>query len=186
TLTEVGDFISELRHHGRWKIFSMKRFGHLLKCVDRIPWQMIKPSGGMMCQGMTKEIQTKGVIGDPIHFDTLGDMQEFVQMLANIITRKSIKLARILNLLNHVILRAARSQDTKHKESTRRTMPIETPTSSSLVSCNGLGEELVNESIVSEPRVKKPIVETSEAKVSVDKPKVKRKKFGPPMKMDIR
>nr|GEZ29201.1 hypothetical protein [Tanacetum cinerariifolium] len=31
----------------------------------------IKPSGGMMCQGVRKEIQTKGVIGDSIHFDTL-------------------------------------------------------------------------------------------------------------------
>nr|GEV77107.1 hypothetical protein [Tanacetum cinerariifolium] len=51
TLTEVGDFISELRHHGRWKIFSKKHFGHLIKCIDRIPWQTIKPSGGMMCQG---------------------------------------------------------------------------------------------------------------------------------------
>nr|GEY51430.1 reverse transcriptase domain-containing protein [Tanacetum cinerariifolium] len=39
-----------------------KFFGHLLKSVDRIPWQMIKPSGGMMCQGVRKEIQTKGVI----------------------------------------------------------------------------------------------------------------------------
>nr|GEZ10047.1 hypothetical protein [Tanacetum cinerariifolium] len=30
---------------------------------------------------MRKEIQTKGVIGDSIHFDALGDMQEFVKML---------------------------------------------------------------------------------------------------------
>nr|GEV11630.1 retrotransposon protein, putative, unclassified [Tanacetum cinerariifolium] len=67
----VGDFISELRHHGRWKIFSKKHFVHLLKCVDRIPWQTIKPSSGMMRQGVRKEIQTKGVIGDSIHFDTL-------------------------------------------------------------------------------------------------------------------
>nr|GFA96748.1 retrovirus-related Pol polyprotein from transposon TNT 1-94 [Tanacetum cinerariifolium] len=35
--------------------------------------------------------------------------------------------------------RAPRSQDTKHKESTRRTMPVETPASSALVSCDGLG-----------------------------------------------
>nr|GEU44389.1 hypothetical protein [Tanacetum cinerariifolium] len=54
---------------------------------------MIKPSGGMMCQGVRKEIQTKGIIGDPIHFDTLGDMQEFVKMLVSIVTRKSMKLA---------------------------------------------------------------------------------------------
>nr|GFA69527.1 hypothetical protein [Tanacetum cinerariifolium]GFA92559.1 hypothetical protein [Tanacetum cinerariifolium] len=38
-------------------------------------------------------------------------------------------------------------------------------------------EEFVNESIVSEPTVKKPIVETSEANASVDKPKDERKKF---------
>nr|GEW09663.1 hypothetical protein [Tanacetum cinerariifolium] len=35
--------------------------------------------------------------------------------------------------------RAPRSQDTKHKESTRRTMTVETPASSALVSCDGLG-----------------------------------------------
>ncbi|GKD36699.1 hypothetical protein Tco_1256906 [Tanacetum coccineum] len=42
-------------------------------------------------------------------------------------------------------------------------------------------EEFVNERIVSEPTVKKPIVETSEAKASTDKPKVVRKNFGPPL-----
>nr|GEY76727.1 copia protein [Tanacetum cinerariifolium] len=35
--------------------------------------------------------------------------------------------------------RATRSQDTKHKESTRRTVHVETPASTSLVSCDGLG-----------------------------------------------
>nr|GEW28944.1 retrovirus-related Pol polyprotein from transposon TNT 1-94 [Tanacetum cinerariifolium] len=35
--------------------------------------------------------------------------------------------------------RAPRSQDTKHKESIRRTMPVETPASTALVSCDGLG-----------------------------------------------
>nr|GEV63600.1 putative ribonuclease H-like domain-containing protein [Tanacetum cinerariifolium] len=34
---------------------------------------------------------------------------------------------------------ALRSQDTKYKESTRRTVPVETPASSTLVSCDGLG-----------------------------------------------
>nr|GEX43358.1 hypothetical protein [Tanacetum cinerariifolium] len=58
----------------------------------------------MMCQGMKKEIQTKGVISDSIHFDALGDMQEFIKMLVGIITRQTMKLARILDLLNHVIL----------------------------------------------------------------------------------
>nr|GEV46874.1 hypothetical protein [Tanacetum cinerariifolium] len=35
--------------------------------------------------------------------------------------------------------RAPRSQDTKKKESTKRTVPVETPVSSALVSCDGLG-----------------------------------------------
>nr|GEZ55934.1 hypothetical protein [Tanacetum cinerariifolium] len=35
--------------------------------------------------------------------------------------------------------RAPRSQDTKHTKSTRRIVPIETPASSALVSCDGLG-----------------------------------------------
>nr|GEV15952.1 hypothetical protein [Tanacetum cinerariifolium] len=81
--------------------------------------------------------------------------------------------------------RAPRSQDTKHKESTRRIEPIETPASSALVSCNGLGEEFVNESMVSEPTVKKPIVDTSEAKASADKPNVVRKNFGPSLIEDL-
>nr|GEX10717.1 retrovirus-related Pol polyprotein from transposon TNT 1-94 [Tanacetum cinerariifolium] len=93
--------------------------------------------------------------------------------------------------------RALRSQDTKHKESTRMTMPMEIPASAALVSCDGLGGydwsdqaedgltnfalmayssissnfKFVNEPIVSEPTVKKPVVETSEAKASTDKPK---------------
>nr|GEU90351.1 ribonuclease H-like domain-containing protein [Tanacetum cinerariifolium] len=137
--------------------------------------------------------------------------------------------------------RAPRSQDTKHKEGTRRTVPVETSASSTLVSCDRLGElmrklelaqkqkdkiqqtiekfknlsknlsklidcqivdkckrglgynvvpprytrnfmppkpdlsgleEFVNKPIVSEPTVKKPIIEPSEAKASADKPKV--------------
>nr|GEY61525.1 hypothetical protein [Tanacetum cinerariifolium] len=71
--------------------------------------------------------------------------------------------------------RAPRNQDTKNKESTKRTMPVETPAFSALVSCDGLREEF----IVSEPTVKKPVVETSEAKASVDKPELVRKNFGP-------
>nr|GEX29497.1 hypothetical protein [Tanacetum cinerariifolium] len=95
--------------------------------------------------------------------------------------------------------RVPRSPDTKHKESTRRTVPVETPASAALVSCEivdkcktGLGykvfpppytgnfmppkpdlsglAEFMNEPIVSEPTVKKPVVETSEAKASVNKP----------------
>nr|GEW31077.1 putative ribonuclease H-like domain-containing protein [Tanacetum cinerariifolium] len=77
--------------------------------------------------------------------------------------------------------RALRTQDTKHKENKKRTVPIETLAFSALVSCDRLRgydwsdhteeEEFVNESKVSKPTVKKPIVKTSEAKASADKPK---------------
>nr|GEW56498.1 hypothetical protein [Tanacetum cinerariifolium] len=66
----------------------------------------IKPSGGMMCQGVRKETQTKGIIDDSIHFDSLGDMQEFVKMLVGIVTQKTMKLARILDMLTHIILKS--------------------------------------------------------------------------------
>nr|GEV75142.1 hypothetical protein [Tanacetum cinerariifolium] len=93
--------------------------------------------------------------------------------------------------------RAPRSQDTKNKESTKRIVPMETPASATLVSCDGLGgynavlppyienfmppksdlsfsglEEFVNEPTVSKPTAKKSVVETSEAKAV-------RKNFGP-------
>nr|GEW19396.1 ribonuclease H-like domain-containing protein [Tanacetum cinerariifolium] len=151
--------------------------------------------------------------------------------------------------------RAPRSQDTKHKESTRRTMPMETHASAALVSCDGLGgyywndqaEEgptkfalmaysftssnfevstdsncssscLENVKILKEQNKQlsrtfkinvityktglesvearllvykknkdvyeediKPVVKTSEAKTSADKPKVVRKNFGSPL-----
>nr|GEY10613.1 ribonuclease H-like domain-containing protein [Tanacetum cinerariifolium]GFA27047.1 ribonuclease H-like domain-containing protein [Tanacetum cinerariifolium] len=35
--------------------------------------------------------------------------------------------------------KARRNQNTKHKESTRRSVPMETPASTALVSCDGLG-----------------------------------------------
>ncbi|GKD02199.1 hypothetical protein Tco_1177173 [Tanacetum coccineum] len=42
-------------------------------------------------------------------------------------------------------------------------------------------EEFVNEPIVSDPTIKKPIIETSEAKVSVDNPKAVKKNNGAPI-----
>nr|GEV71302.1 uncharacterized mitochondrial protein AtMg00810-like [Tanacetum cinerariifolium] len=77
--------------------------------------------------------------------------------------------------------KAPRIQNTKHKESTRKTMPVETPALAALVSCD---EVFVNEPIVTEPTIKKLAVETSEAKASADKPKVVRKNFGPPLIKD--
>nr|GEU60196.1 ribonuclease H-like domain-containing protein [Tanacetum cinerariifolium] len=67
--------------------------------------------------------------------------------------------------------RSLRNQENKNRESTRRIVPVETHASSALVSCDGLG--------VSEPTVKKHVVETSEAKASADKPKDVRKNFSP-------
>nr|GEV04318.1 putative ribonuclease H-like domain-containing protein [Tanacetum cinerariifolium] len=88
-------------------------------------------------------------------------------------------------------------------------MPVETPATSTLVSCDGLGglgynvvpppytgnfmppkpdfyglEEFVNELKISEPTVMKSVVETSEAKASADKPKFVRKNFGSPLIKD--
>ncbi|GJV82315.1 ribonuclease H-like domain-containing protein [Tanacetum coccineum] len=107
--------------------------------------------------------------------------------------------------------KAPRNQENRIRESTRRSVPMETTTSNALISCDGLGdydwsdqaqeeglgynavpppyignfmppkhdlsglEEFVNGPIVSEPTIKKPIVETSEAKVSVDNPKAIKK-----------
>nr|GEW62973.1 ribonuclease H-like domain-containing protein [Tanacetum cinerariifolium] len=78
--------------------------------------------------------------------------------------------------------KAPRSQDTKHNESTRKTL-LKFLTLSFLplkpyFSCL---QEFVNESIVSEPTTKKHAVKTSEAKASADKPKDVRKIFGPPL-----
>nr|GEV56364.1 hypothetical protein [Tanacetum cinerariifolium] len=89
--------------------------------------------------------------------------------------------------------RALRNQENKKRESTRRTTHVETHASSALVSCDGLGgydwsdqakDSPTNfalmaysstsynfEHIVSDTSVKKPGVESSEAKASEDKPK---------------
>nr|GEV42804.1 hypothetical protein [Tanacetum cinerariifolium] len=102
------------------------------------------------------------------------------------------------------LLWSAKPQEVKIP-STRKTVPVETPALTSLVSCDGLGynaipppytrnfmppkldlsfsglEEFVNEPIVSETIVKKPVVETSKAKASADKSKVVRKNVGSPL-----
>nr|GEU68613.1 hypothetical protein [Tanacetum cinerariifolium] len=61
--------------------------------------------------------------------------------------------------------RAPRSQDTKHKESTKKIVHVETPASTTLVSCDGLGDEFAN----------KPVAENSKAESSQEKPKEVRK-----------
>ncbi|GKE58449.1 retrovirus-related pol polyprotein from transposon TNT 1-94 [Tanacetum coccineum] len=98
--------------------------------------------------------------------------------------------------------RALRNQENRNMESTKRVVSVETTTSNTLVSCDGLGYDwsdqaeegptnfalmaysstsFNSEPIVSEPTVKKPVVETSEAKASIDKPKVVRKNNGAPI-----
>nr|GEX97954.1 hypothetical protein [Tanacetum cinerariifolium] len=61
--------------------------------------------------------------------------------------------------------RAPRNQDTKHRESTIRSVPIETTTSKALASCDGLDEF-----------VTKPVDVNSKAKLSDEEPKAVRKK----------
>nr|GEV13696.1 hypothetical protein [Tanacetum cinerariifolium] len=51
----------------------------------------------------------------------------------------TIRAKRFLKKTRRKECRAPRNQDFKHKESTRRTIPVETPASTTLVSCDGLG-----------------------------------------------
>ncbi|GJU02966.1 ribonuclease H-like domain-containing protein [Tanacetum coccineum] len=80
---------------------------------------------------------------------------------------------------------APRNHENKNRENTRRVVPVKTTTSNALISCDGLGDydwkEFVNEPIVSETTIKKPVVETSEAKASTDKPKAVKKNNGAPI-----
>ncbi|GJZ48933.1 retrovirus-related pol polyprotein from transposon TNT 1-94 [Tanacetum coccineum] len=97
--------------------------------------------------------------------------------------------------------RALRNQDSRNKESSRRSVPVETTTSNALISCDGLGgydwsdqaEEGPNYALMAysfsssdseftnEPVVLKPVVENSEAKASKAKPKGVRKNNGAPI-----
>ncbi|GJU69851.1 retrovirus-related pol polyprotein from transposon TNT 1-94, partial [Tanacetum coccineum] len=106
--------------------------------------------------------------------------------------------------------RAPRNQENRNKENTRKVVPVETTTSNALMSCDGSGydwcdqaeegptnfalmayyftnsnsetrKSSMNEAIVSETPVKKPVVETSEAKANADKPKAVRKNNGAPI-----
>ncbi|GKB65155.1 ribonuclease H-like domain-containing protein [Tanacetum coccineum] len=99
--------------------------------------------------------------------------------------------------------RAPRNQENKNRENTKRVVPVKTTTSNALVSFDGFFSGLGYNAVpppytgnfmplkpdlsfsgleeFSEPIVKKPVAETSEAKASPDKPKVVRKNFGPPL-----
>nr|GEV41708.1 hypothetical protein [Tanacetum cinerariifolium] len=82
--------------------------------------------------------------------------------------------------------RALRNQDNKHKESSRRSMPIETDNSTTLVSCDGLcgydwsdqAEEGPNYALMvflTSSSYSKPVVKNCKAKSSEEKPKAVRK-----------
>nr|GEV40898.1 ribonuclease H-like domain-containing protein [Tanacetum cinerariifolium] len=91
--------------------------------------------------------------------------------------------------------RALRNQDNKHKECSRRSVPVETSTFTALVSCDGLGgydwsdqtEEGPNYALMAfsslsydsdvsnDEFVNKPVVENCKAKSSEEEPKVVRK-----------
>nr|GFA64975.1 hypothetical protein [Tanacetum cinerariifolium] len=92
--------------------------------------------------------------------------------------------------------RASRSQDTKYKESTRRTVPVETLASTALVSCDRLGgydwSDQVKEGNFMPPKLNfsfigldefanKTIVENSKAESSQEKPKEVRKNTDAPV-----
>nr|GEX15082.1 hypothetical protein [Tanacetum cinerariifolium] len=66
--------------------------------------------------------------------------------------------------------KAPRNQDNKHKESSIRSVPVETSTSTALVSCDGLGGYDWSDKFVN-----KPVVENYKAKSSEEEHKVVRK-----------
>ncbi|GJR10394.1 zinc finger, CCHC-type containing protein [Tanacetum coccineum] len=95
---------------------------------------------------------------------------------------------------------APRNQENRNRENAIRVVPVgDKKYFQCFCSCDGLGnfmppkpdlsfsslEEFVNEHIVSEPAVKKLVVETSKAKASADKPKTVRKNNGTPIIEDV-
>nr|GEV11067.1 ribonuclease H-like domain-containing protein [Tanacetum cinerariifolium] len=76
-----------------------------------------------------------------IHPDDLEEIDLRWQMAMLIVReRRFLKnTGRKFSMNGNDTIRAPRSQDTKHKESTRRIVPVRTPASTALVSCDGLG-----------------------------------------------
>ncbi|GJR01698.1 ribonuclease H-like domain-containing protein [Tanacetum coccineum] len=70
--------------------------------------------------------------------------------------------------------RVPRKQENWNRKNTRRVVPVETTTSNDLISCDGVGDY----DWISEPTVKKHVIETNEAKASADKPKAVKKNNG--------
>ncbi|GJY09038.1 hypothetical protein Tco_0377223 [Tanacetum coccineum] len=86
--------------------------------------------------------------------------------------------------------RASKNQDNRHRESTRRSVPVEKTTSNALISYDGLGNFMPPtpdlsftglEEFTSEPIIIRPVVENSEAQISETKPKAVRKNNGAPI-----
>nr|GEW55735.1 uncharacterized mitochondrial protein AtMg00810-like [Tanacetum cinerariifolium] len=83
-------------------------------------------------------------------FNSIKDAKSLVQAIekrfgGNVATKKTKESSKVECFNYHKRgnfareCRAPRSQDTKHKESTRRIVPVETPASVALLSCDGLG-----------------------------------------------
>nr|GEU79725.1 hypothetical protein [Tanacetum cinerariifolium] len=79
--------------------------------------------------------------------------------------------------------RALRNQDNKHKESSRRSVPMETSTSIALVSCDGLGNFMPPTPDLSftglDEFVNKPVVENYNEEEDVSQPKIEKKSVRP-------
>nr|GEZ79990.1 hypothetical protein [Tanacetum cinerariifolium] len=121
------------------------------------------------------------------NIDNLNDMEEMDlrwQMAMLTIRAKRGHFAREC--------RALRNQDNKNKESSRRSVHIETPTFTALVSCDGLGgydwsdqaEEGPNYVLMafsSSSSDSKPVVKNYKAKSSEEEPKIVRKNDDAPI-----
>nr|GFB44177.1 ribonuclease H-like domain-containing protein [Tanacetum cinerariifolium] len=77
--------------------------------------------------------------------------------------------------------RALRNQDNKHKESSKRSVPVETSTTTALVSCDGLGGYDWSDLVDLDEFVNKFVVENRKAKSSEEEPKVVRKNDDAPI-----
>ncbi|GJZ95260.1 hypothetical protein Tco_0667463 [Tanacetum coccineum] len=78
-------------------------------------------------------------LSDAIIYSFFDSLQNLVQQLAHDDFNKSIMMTREMDLMDGQMAIAPRNQDNKNKESSRRSVPVETSTSTALVSCDGLG-----------------------------------------------
>nr|GEV81075.1 ribonuclease H-like domain-containing protein [Tanacetum cinerariifolium] len=84
----------------------------------------------VICAFLASQLSSPQLVNDDleqIHPDDLEEMDLRWQMAMLTMTARRFEY------------KVPRSEDTKHKETTRRTVPVETPASTALVSCDGLG-----------------------------------------------